>query len=379
MPDPTQTQDPTLRLQYYKETGQADLASKYEQYLKETNQLPSRPTPTGHNGVPFVNAKPEGKPGVGTKTLGVIAALNRDIPGAEAGQAGVRAVLRNGGGTDFLRGASSGSLTDRLAGGVASLVSSPSYRVAREDIRRAEDAAPWQATLPARFAGAGLSAAAIPGNSIMQGARFGALSGLGQSDPTLSAKDRVDAAGVGAGLGAAGGAVIPLARSGAVRGVVDVGRAALGNRGAQARVAGRIVGGIRSALSEAAPEEAAAAPARGTPLSLSDLRPRRLQTPTPVEAPPSSVVLDAVKQAPRQAHRTAAQFQNFAERMGAAPPPSSLDKQLNTLLTQARKATPNEVGSTVGDAEVAMGLAPEQQPDLEDLLRRSIAMTTKRP
>jgi hypothetical protein len=89
-------------------------------------------------------------------------------------------------------------------------------------------------------------------------------------------------------------------------------------------------------------------------------------------AVPKQPIVEAVKAA-KQPHRTVAQFQNFAERMGAEPPkPQTMNGQLHGLLNKVRASQPEEIGNTSGDAEIAMGTAPEQQPDLEALLRASL-------
>lgn len=121
-----------------------------------------------------------GEPGIGTKTLGALAALDRDIPGAEAAQAGIRSVIRG-----------------------------QSYEQARNDIRGAEDAAPLAATLPARLLGGGLSAAA-GGRALGLGAKgagvlYGGLAGLGDSAP-MSKDDRVGNTIAGAAIGGLAGA-----------------------------------------------------------------------------------------------------------------------------------------------------------------------------
>jgi hypothetical protein len=42
-------------------------------------------------------------------------------------------------------------------------------------------------------------------------------------------------------------------------------------------------------------------------------------------------------------------------------------------LNKLRASQPNEPGNAWGDAEEAMGTAPHQQPDLEALLKASLA------
>lgn len=293
-----------------------------------------RQTPTGHNGIPFVNAKPEGDPGIGTKTLGTIAALDRDIPGAEAAQAGIRA-----------------------------LIWQQPYSQARADIRGAEDDAPAIATVPARMLGGGLSLALLPGGTAAKGAAYGALSGLGDSEEQ-SIESRGGQALAGAAIGGLAGAAGAKA-------------ATVGGRMLRPAIqaGGRIVGGIGGAFESLPqtvegsllPREVLQTGEQAAPLQRAIARPI-------ARLPQSSEIADAVKPLSRQSHRTAASFQDFAQRLGGKPLPSSLDKQLNDLLVKARQMTPGETGSTYGDAEEAMGLAPHQQPDLEDLLRRSLAL-----
>lgn len=116
---------------------------------------------------------PEPQPGVGSKILGALASLGRDIPGVEAVQAGARSLVRR-----------------------------QPYREALSDIRTAEDAAPTAATLPARLAGAGIASAVLPGGAALKGAQYGALSGALSSDPNSDMTSRAIGAGVGAGAGA---------------------------------------------------------------------------------------------------------------------------------------------------------------------------------
>lgn len=130
--------------------------------------------------VPHPEDMEDPKPGIGTKALGVLAALNRDIPGAEAAQAGVRSFIRR-----------------------------QPYTEALSDIRGAEDGAPFAATLPARLLGGGLAAAAggrALGLGVKgAGALYGALSGLGDSAP-MSKDDRVGNTIAGAAIGGLAGA-----------------------------------------------------------------------------------------------------------------------------------------------------------------------------
>lgn len=137
---------------------------------------------------PALPAVDEVKPGIGSKLLGVIASVNRKIPGAEAAQAGIRSLVRG-----------------------------QSYREALDDIHGAEDAAPAWATKPVELAGGVLSAMAIPGGAALSGARYGALNALASSNPDANVADRLHNAAWEAPLGAlagkAGEKLSPLVRS----------------------------------------------------------------------------------------------------------------------------------------------------------------------
>ncbi len=151
----------------------ADGADPVAAYLA-TKEKAARPTPTGHNGVPFVDAKPEDA-SIGDKVLGTIAAVDRDIPGAEMAQAKVRSLVR----------------------GIP-------YQQALDDIRGAEDAAPALATGAARLAGSGLSLAVLPGGAVAKGALYGGLSGLGNAEEQSSNERAARTVG-GAVIGGIGG------------------------------------------------------------------------------------------------------------------------------------------------------------------------------
>jgi hypothetical protein len=162
-------------------------------------------------------------------------------------------------------------------------------------------------------------------------------------------------------VGALAGSIFPAAKAagatvkGTYRTVRDIGGILHGNPAAAVRLGRRAAPGIRQFLQEASRSAPEAAPA--------------------VEAVAPSTgsdVVEAVKAA-KQPHRTIAQFQNFAERMGAEPQkPQTLSGQLHGLLNRLRTSQPEETGNTWGDAEEAMGLAPHQQPDLEALLKASL-------
>lgn len=120
------------------------------------------------------------------RALGAVASLARDIPGAEAAQAGLR-----------------------------SLAEHQSYSDALSDIHVAEDAAGPASTL-ARMVGGGLSAAALPGSAPIQGARFGMLHAMLQADPNADLSTRLYGAITEGGVGAATGALAGII-GGAVR------------------------------------------------------------------------------------------------------------------------------------------------------------------
>lgn len=244
----------------------------------------------GHNGKPFVDAaEQDNAPDWRDKTMGVVAALNRDIPGAEMAQAGVRALVRR-----------------------------QPYSQARNDIRTAEDAAPAVARTAARVAGGGLAAFALPGaaaklgaevpalagaanalshSGALQGATFGGLNGALNSDLNQSAGGRAGETAIGAGLG------------GLVGGAGDRAMALI--RGKGAPVAGALSNVVKSLKG-------------------------RMSTEAPEAAPTLESLLAKVN------------AQNKA--MGIS----------------------EEGNPSWGDAEEAMGLAPHQQPDLEQQLRLSI-------
>lgn len=108
----------------------------------------------------------ETQPSYGQRALGGVAALARDIPGAEAAQAGARALVRR-----------------------------QPYREALSDIRGAEASAGGVGRLNGIVGGV-VAAAALPGSPAMQGARYGILSALGASDPDADLKQRIDNAAV---------------------------------------------------------------------------------------------------------------------------------------------------------------------------------------
>ncbi len=318
MPDPTVPQHGagdriTANIAALRQQGASD--ADVEAYLTQHEGLTpvapsstpvksSAPAPTSHNGVPFVNAKPDEGPGIGTKALGVLAILNRDIPGAEAAQSGVRALLRG-----------------------------EPYAQAREDIRGAEDAAPTSATLPARLIGGGLSMAALPGGAVAKGVTYGGLSGLGDSDLSISKEQRATEGVGGAVLGGlagygglkvarmAGSVARPLARAGVAAGSkLAEAMTPLGSFGSDAtlpaevlRSGGSVVGAIRP---KAAPITAADLEALGVHGGVEN-------TPVMQSIPAKQSVLDAIAQR-KVPHASQARFDYVKELMAQRAQPDAL-------------------------------------------------------
>lgn len=109
-------------------------------------------------------------PDYATQALGGIASLAKDIPGAEAAQAGARALVRG-----------------------------QSYRDALKDIQGAEASAPSVVRNFNRIAGGAVAASTVPGGPALSAARYGILSGLLQSDPDADIHQRIKSA-AGSGL-----------------------------------------------------------------------------------------------------------------------------------------------------------------------------------
>lgn len=256
-------------------------------------------------------------PAVGSKTLGVIAALNRDIPGAEAAQAKIRSLIRR-----------------------------QPYSEALGDIRGAENAAPAAATVPARFAGGALATAALPGGAAVKGATYGALLPAAQADPN-------------AGLAQRGGEAV----TGAVAGGL-LGRYA-GKVASKLGVSGNAIASRLSAANESAPLDAVR--------SAVGMQPKNV-----LRAVGSFDVLpEAADEASAPATTTATQTaaRSVAApvvKPASAPPPSNLTSVLEGQLAKLRAVRPGGPGGNVwSDAEIAQGL-DQPEPDLAALLRRSI-------
>lgn len=293
--------------------AQGASAHDIETYLTQHEGLtpepaPYTPAPTGHAGKRFVNAPDafdQMQPSVGEQIGGGIAAIAKDIPGAEAAQAGVRALIRR-----------------------------QSYPQALADIQGAEDAAPTGVRRLNRAVGGTIAGLALPsiagktlpaaaasrvaGSGALQGAIFGGASGALNSAPLSEsgAGDRFRRGAIGAGVGALVGGgtdrVLTLVRGGAPGAVAAGGRALAA----------------------------------------------------------SGRVLDAVKNAAQRGGRS---LINRAPSVGHEVPAETLESVLAKADAALKARGIHEVGPTYGDAEEAMGLAPHQQPDLEEQLRQSLA------
>lgn len=148
--------------------------------------LKKKPQPKiGQHGIP-ISDDTEEEPGYAQKALGGIAALDRNIPGAEALQAGLRALARR-----------------------------QPYTEALNDIRGAEGSANKWVRRYNNVAGGAVAAAATPagplmnplgvgGSAALQGARYGAAEGLLEADP-VSLKERIRDSGKGVVTGAIAG------------------------------------------------------------------------------------------------------------------------------------------------------------------------------
>lgn len=179
------------------------------------------------------------------RALGTVASLARDIPGAEAAQAGARAGVRTG--------------LSRL--GLP--VMPEGYREALANIRGAGAAAPAYTRIPARLAGGVTAGIAIPGGPALQGARYGMLAALGNAEPA-SAEDRLQGAAAGMAVGALAGTavprVVPAIRgiAGNARAIGDAAIALSGSRSAQVRTARRVGRLVWDALPDVAAQRAPA-------------------------------------------------------------------------------------------------------------------------
>ncbi len=161
------------------------------------------------------------EPSVRQRQLGGIASFGRSIPGVPALQAGARALVRGEGAKDFAKGAmgGNGDINSRIAAGLASLVGSPSYANARDEINEAEESAPAAVRGLNSLTGGTVAALATPGNAlkvagktilsqpVVQGATYGVASAVGDSDPEKGLGDRAQDAAISGTIGGlAGGA-----------------------------------------------------------------------------------------------------------------------------------------------------------------------------
>lgn len=284
-----------------------------ETYLTQHEGLTPEPasfTPkaTGHAGKRFVNASDafdQMQPSVGERIGGGIAAIAKDIPGAESAQAGVRALIRR-----------------------------QPYAQALQDIQGAEESAPTAVRRLNRTVGgtiAGLAIPSIAGKTLpaaaasrvansgaLQGAIFSGASGALNSAPLSESGvgDRTGRMAIGAGAGAlvGGGAdrLLTLVRGGAPGAVAAGGRAL--NAGGR--------------------------------------------------------VLDVVKNGARRSARSLVSRASVA---ADEVPAETLESLLAKADAALKARGIHETGPSYGDAEEAMGLAPHQQPDLEEQLRQSLS------
>lgn len=183
MTGPLVTPDPRIlaNLQRLKDAGAPDEAM--EAYLAEENAKPATPQARQLHARDVARRMTSANemdaaqlPDYTTQVLGGISSLARDIPGAEAAQAGARSLFRG-----------------------------QPYGQALSDIRGAEADNP--ASGFNRVAGGMVGAVAMPGSPAMAGGAYGALSGLLGADPNQTMTDRLKAGAKEAVVGAAAGKV----------------------------------------------------------------------------------------------------------------------------------------------------------------------------
>lgn len=149
----------------------------------ESGALQRRTARLNQNDVEEADAVPVSIPEAFARSYAATgASFLKDIPGAEAAQAGARSVVRG-----------------------------QSYEDALKDIRGNEDIMPAGTRIPARLAGAAISVGAaapfIPAGALASGAIVGGAHGLAEADPVSPIQRAYDTAGGAIGGAAAGGAM----------------------------------------------------------------------------------------------------------------------------------------------------------------------------
>lgn len=190
---PEKEPHPAQYLQYLRETGQREEAALFEQYLTETGQAHHIATANrqaefasgrlarrmaSENALDAANA--EG-PSYRQQVAGGIASLAKDIPGAEALQAGGR----------------------MLASRLSMFAPAESYREALRTIQEGEASAPAVVRNANRLIGGTVASAAMPGNlsPTAAGALYGGALNALSADPDQAMGDRVLNTALGATVG----------------------------------------------------------------------------------------------------------------------------------------------------------------------------------
>ncbi len=204
-------------LMYLRDTKQNALADEYEQFLRETGQqemigvanrqleflsgrMERRIARENQNERELTEAEMEldaQRASPVTRGLGALSSLAQDIPGAEALQAGARAVAHT------------------LASRVGLPVEAQGYNEALSDIREGQQTVNAIPRTALRLAGGGIAGAAIPTASpVRAGAIYGGLSNLLAAEEPESVGSRLGSAAIGAGAGAAIGKVADVVTTG---------------------------------------------------------------------------------------------------------------------------------------------------------------------
>lgn len=318
--------------------------SLYDRYLAE-QQAAQQPRPRGYrspeqiarlNRVDEALAAQPDVPSYYQQALGGVAALARGVPVAAFLQAGARSLLR---GED--------------------------YADALDTIQRAEASNPVSAVNT--VAGAAPLYALVPGSNMAKGAIVGGLLGFSDPNPEADRRSETVLGGLlGGGFGV-GADVVGAAGSRAARWVAD---RLSKERAAANAVADFIKGAVRRVRGTPA------APPPSTPLPPAVSAP---PAPIPPPAPPVSEadgIADALRKmgVPEDKIASAVVKQPVAPAspQAAPAPPANVGQRLDAMLERMRASQPGEVGNKWTDAEVAQGIAANQEADLMDLLRRSI-------